>query len=39
MNLLDVWVDILCIYCKKLIDGVVPKYTENFNDTKNSYGE
>jgi len=34
MNLLNAWFDILCESCKRWINGVVPEYTENFNETK-----
>jgi len=34
MNLLDAWFDILLTYCHKWINGVKPKYTENFDETK-----
>jgi hypothetical protein len=35
MNLLNAWFDILSEYCLKWINGTVPIYTENFNETKN----
>jgi hypothetical protein len=35
-NLLDAWVDILALYCHKWLKGEKPKWTKNFEETKDT---